>query len=220
MNQQDIIDRTANYVRNSLSGEHTGHDWWHTHRVRQTAILLAEEEHADRFVVELAALLHDVADWKFHGGDESAGPRAARTWLESLSVDRPTIDHVCDIVAGISFKGAGVPTPMQSLEGQIVQDADRLDALGAIGIARTFAYGGHKGKPLHDPEKRPALHDSFESYKQSPGTSINHFYEKLLLLHERMNTRSARRLARSRHEFMLQYLARFFLEWDPLDNGD
>lgn len=214
MNQQDVVDRTAGFVCRTLSGDHTGHDWWHIHRVRQTAILLADEENADRFVVELAALLHDVADWKFHGGDECAGPRAARTWLESLSVDQRVIDHVCDIVAGISFKGAGVPTPMTTVEGQIVQDADRLDALGAIGIARTFAYGGHKGQPLHDPDMPPAHHDSFESYKQNQGTTINHFYEKLLLLRDRMNTAAARRLAQERHQVMEQFLAQFLREWD------
>jgi uncharacterized protein len=165
------------------------------------------------FLVELAALLHDVADWKFAGGDHHAGPRQAREWLQSLAVDAHTIDRVCEIIAGLSFKGAGVATPMSSLEGQIVQDADRLEALGAIGIARAFAYGGHKGQPLHDPAIPPQPHDSFEAYKLGSGSTINHFYEKLLLLKDRMNTATGKRLAAERHAFLERYLEQFFAEW-------
>src|SRR5688500_14539831 len=170
---------------------------------------IAREEGADLFVVELAALLHDVADWKFAGGDHEAGPRAARRWMESVAARPATADHVCEIIAGLSFKGAGVATPMRSLEGQIVQDADRLDALGAIGIARTFAYGGHKGQAMHDPALPPQLHDSFEAYKTNVGTTINHFYEKLLLLKDRMNTATGKRLAAGRHTYMEQFLEQF-----------
>jgi uncharacterized protein len=175
---------------------------------------IGREEGADSYVVELAALLHDVHDWKFAGGDHEAGPRAARDWLLSLDVPPATIDHVCEIIAGLSFKGAGVATPMRTLAGQCVQDADRLDALGAIGIARTFAYGGHKGQPLHDPDTRPQMHASFDAYKRGGGSSLNHFYEKLLLLKDRMNTATGKRLAAERHAVMEQFLEQFLAEWE------
>lgn len=213
MNSSDILERTAVHVRQVLSGDSSGHDWWHIQRVTKNAIQIAKAEGADVFVVELAALLHDIADWKFHGGDESAGPRAARAWLEENNVDAATIDHVCEIIASLSFKGAGVPTPMRTIEGKAVQDADRLDAIGAIGIARTFAYGGHKGQPLYDPGVPPQRHDSFEAYKKNNGTTINHFYEKLLLLKDLMSTPTARQLADERHRFMEQFLTQFHREW-------
>ncbi len=213
LDQPTLIQQTAAYVREALSGDSAGHDWWHVYRVWQTARQIGQEEGADGVVVELAALLHDVADWKFAGGDETAGPRAARAWLEPLGVDAATVDHVCEIIATLSFKGAGVPTPMRTVEGAVVQDADRLDALGAVGIARAFAYGGHAGRALYDPTAPPQPHDSFAAYKAGTGSTINHFYEKLLLLQERMNTPTARRLAAARHAFMEQYLARFFQEW-------
>lgn len=208
-----LIELTAEHVRERMSGEGSGHDWWHVWRVWQTARSLAMEETADSLVVELAALLHDIADWKFHGGDEGAGPRATRHWLESIGVDEPVIRHVELIVATLSFKGANVATPMASLEGQIVQDADRLDAIGAIGIARAFAYGGHCGREMFDPSVSPELHSSFASYKKNSGPTINHFYEKLLLLRDRMNTTAGRSLAAERHAFMEVYLAQFFSEW-------
>jgi uncharacterized protein len=196
-----------------MAGDSSGHDWFHVARVRSTALTIAREEGADLTVVELAALLHDVADWKFADGDHTAGPRAAREWLQSKNADNNLIEHICQIIAGLSFKGAGVPTPMATLEGQVVQDADRLDALGAIGIARTFAYGGHKGQPMHDPEITPRLHGSFDDYKRGGGTSINHFYEKLLLLAERMNTATGKHLAGERQRFMEQFLEQFLAEW-------
>jgi len=161
LNERDIIQKTTDHVRGLLSGEGSGHDWFHIERVRNTALAIAREERAAVFVVELAALLHDVADWKFAGGDHDAGPRAARKWLASLDVKPDVVDHVCGIIAGLSFKGAGVETPMNSIEGHCVQDADRLDALGAIGIARAFAYGGHKGRPLYDPAIPPQPHATF-----------------------------------------------------------
>jgi uncharacterized protein len=213
LNERDILQQTRDHVRGLLAGEGTGHDWFHVERVCRTALTIGRKERADLFLVELAALLHDVADWKFAGGDHEAGPRAARQWLASLNVPSATIDHVCEIVAGVSFKGAGVGTPMRSLEGQCVQDADRLDALGAIGVARTFAYGGHKGQPLHDPAAQPELHASFDAYKRGGGSSINHFYEKLLLLKDRMSTRTGKRLAAERHAFMERYLEQFHAEW-------
>lgn len=216
----DVLARTEAHVRAAMEGEGSGHDWWHVHRVRQMALRLAREEGADPYVVELAALLHDLADHKFHGGDETAGPRAAREWLAPLGVDPATVDHVCAIIAGLSYKGAGVATPMETAEGRVVQDADRLDAIGAIGIARTFAYGGSRGRPLYDPAVPPEHHDSFAAYKASTAPTINHFHEKLLLLRERMNTASARRIAQGRHRAMEAYLARFMAEWDGVDEPD
>jgi uncharacterized protein len=182
--------------------------------VRNNALRIARGEPVDTFVVELAALLHDIADWKFHDGDLTAGPRAARQWLESLGVEHEVVLHVCDIIETVSFKGAGVATRMSTPEGMVVQDADRLDAIGAIGIGRTFAYGGHTGRPMHDPDVEPVLHNSFEQYKASNGPTINHFYEKLLLIKDRLNTETARQLAKERHEFMEQFLDRFLAEWD------
>lgn len=210
---KELLERTEQFVKQKLSGEGSGHDWWHIARVRSLALYIAENEGADAFVVELAALLHDVADWKFHGGDEHAGSKAARQWLTDLQADACTIDHVCTIIDTMSFKGAGVPTKMTSKEGMVVQDADRLDAIGAIGIGRAFAYGGHRARLMHDPDDRPQMHESFEAYKASKGTTINHFYEKLLLLKDRMNTDTARKLAGARHEFMEKFLEEFLFEW-------
>ncbi|MCR5890116.1 HD domain-containing protein [Hymenobacter sp. J193] len=174
LSSADLIARTADFVREKFLHEGSGHDWEHIRRVWQTArALAAETPGANPLVTELAALLHDVADWKFHGGDEEAGPRAARAWLQSLDVAEPVIGHVETIIREISFKGLGVPTPMSTSEGELVQDADRLDAIGAIGVARAFAYGGHKGRPLHDPSVPPVAHSSFESYKTNAGPTIN-----------------------------------------------
>jgi uncharacterized protein len=214
MDRQQLLDAAAAFVRERLAGDSSGHDWWHIERVRSAALAIAREERADLFVVELAALLHDVDDWKFADGDHTAGPAAARKWMEAQQVEPGTIDHVCRIIGELSFKGAGVATPMTSLEGQCVQDADRLDALGAVGIGRTFAYGGHKGQAMHNPELSPTQHQSFEAYKSNVGTTINHFYEKLLLLKDRMNTAAARNLAAGRHAFMEQFLAQFLAEWE------
>ncbi|MDO8642227.1 MAG: HD domain-containing protein [Candidatus Woesearchaeota archaeon] len=213
MNQKEILAKTASFVKQKLEGEGTGHDWWHIVRVRNNAIKIAREEDADLFIVELAALLHDIADWKFHGGDEEVGPKAAREWLTQLDVDEPIIAHVCDIIKHISFKGAGVATNMKTKEGMIVQDADRLDAMGAIGIARAFAYGGHKGRELHNPDIPPERHESFEQYKKSTGPTLNHFYEKLFLLKELMNTPTGKKMAEEHHAFMEEYVARFLDEW-------
>jgi uncharacterized protein len=214
MQQSILIERTAEHVRGVLKGDSSGHDWPHIDRVRRNALHIGREEHADLRIVELAALLHDITDWKFHGGDDTAGPAAARAWLESQDVDDGTIDHVCGIIAALSFKGANVASTMPTLEGQVVQDADRLDAIGAIGIARAFAYGGHAGRALHDPDVSPTLHHSFEAYKSSKGPTLNHFYEKLLLLKDRMNTRTGRRLAAGRHTYMKQFLHQFLAEWN------
>jgi len=217
MNKEEIIKRTADYVKSRLSGEGSGHDWWHIYRVWKTAIEICKKEGADLFVVQLAALLHDIADWKFHAGDYSVGPKLAREWLEKLDADENVISHVCEIIKEVSFKGAGVKSEIKTKESMVVQDADRLDALGAIGIARTFAYGGHKGREIYNPNINPEKHETFEQYKNNKRPTINHFYEKLLLLKDLMNTPSARKIAEERHSFMEQYLDKFFEEWECKD---
>ncbi|MDR6226091.1 HD domain-containing protein [Desmospora profundinema] len=203
-----LVQQTIRYVQEKMMGEESGHDWWHVHRVWLLARKLAEKEGANRRIVELAALLHDIADWKFHGGDETIGPATARTWLQSLQTPKEITDPVCRIIATLSFKGAHVPTPMETLEGAVVQDADRLDAIGAIGIARTFAYGGFAGQELYHPDIPPLLHQSAAEYKQKRSTSLNHFYEKLFLLKDRMNTPTARCMAEERHRYMVEYVKR------------
>jgi uncharacterized protein len=213
----DLIARTAAFVEEKFTGEGSGHDWAHIRRVWLAARAFAQAEGADATVTELAALLHDIADWKFHHGDEEAGPRAARAWLLSQGADEALVARVEDIIREVSFKGAGVATPVGSLEGACVQDADRLDAIGAIGVARAFAYGGHKGRPLHDPAQPPVQHGTFAEYKSNGGPTINHFYEKLLHLRERLHTAAARRVADERHRFMEQFLAQFLNEWEGSD---
>lgn len=214
MNKPEILSKTESFVRLQLEGEGSGHDWWHVHRVRNSALKLGKGENADLFIVELAALLHDIADHKFHGGNEDIGPATAKNLLEKLKVPPAIINHVCEIIRDISFKGAEVDTPMKTIEGKVVQDADRLDALGAIGIARAFAYGGYKERELYNPDIKPDSHRSFEDYKKSTGPTINHFYEKLFLLKERMNTESGKRLAEERHRYMKEFVDRFLSEWE------
>ena len=209
-----IIDKTCRFVEEKLAGEGSGHDWWHIYRVWNLAKNIAGQEGANLIIVELSALLHDIADWKFHNGDDSIGPKLAEQFLVENQVERRVIDPVIEIITSISYKGAGVPTPMNTLEGKVVQDADRLDAIGALGIARTFAYGGHKNRLIYHPEEKPVLHQSFDDYKKNQGHTINHFYEKLLLLKDRMNTASGKRLAEARHQFMQAYLDQFYKEWD------
>jgi len=216
--QQSIIDQIAEEVKQKLSGEGSGHDWWHIVRVWNTAKAIGTEEKADLFVVELAALLHDIADWKFNNGDETVGPKLAREILEKYSVTTETIDHICNIIASTSFKGAGVKTEMETIEGKVVQDADRLDAIGAIGIARAFATGAKFDEVFHDPNISPATYANPTEYIATKGTKgktvINHFYEKLLLLKDRMNTETAKNIAQERHQFMEKYLGQFFKEWE------
>jgi len=216
MNKARIIKRIERFVRQRLSGEGTGHDWWHVDRVRRIALKIAAREGGDQLVIALAALLHDIADWKFHG-DEKVGSKLARQVLGELKVEQAIIDQVCDIIGHISFKGAGVNTPMATLEGKIVQDADRLDVLGAIGIARVFAYGGYKQRPIYDPDIKIKLHKTFAQYRSSSSPSINHFHEKLLLIKDRLNTKTARQIARSRHKFLENYLKQFYREWRGKD---
>jgi uncharacterized protein len=209
----EILRKTADHVRELLAADSSGHDWWHVYRVWQSAVCIGEREGADLYIVQLAALVHDIADWKFHGGDDSLGPRLAAEWLRGLRVERGAIDHVSEIVAHLSFKGSLVATPMRTLEGRVVQDADRLDAIGAIGIARAFAYGGHAGRAMYDPDIPAEEHASFEAYKKNSGPTINHFHEKLLLIKDRMHTPTARRLAEARHRFMEEFLDQFHAEW-------
>jgi uncharacterized protein len=218
MDKSEIIQKTADYIKQEFSGDSSGHDWWHIYRVWKNAITICEHdaERADSFIVQLAALLHDLDDWKFNdSGDET--PLRAKAWLDSFNLDPSITDAVCRIITHISYKGAGVANKMDSLEGFIVQDADRLDAIGAIGIARTFAYGGYKNRPLYDPDSPPQLHTTFEQYKSSNSATINHFYEKLLLLKDMMNTATAKRIAEQRHEVMVQFLNQFMNEWEGKD---
>jgi uncharacterized protein len=214
MPSSDLIDRTVHHVKTVLSGEVTGHDWWHVYRVWKMAQRIGRAESADLLIVELAALLHDIADWKLHDGDSMLGPKMAKDWLDSLGLDPNISEQVCQIITNISFKGSGVQQPPLSLEGKVVQDADRLDAMGAIGIARAFAYGGAKGRAMYDPAVKSIEHRTAEAYLKSGGTTINHFYEKLLLLKDRMNTATGRTIAEGRHQFMEDYLRRFYEEWE------
>ena len=214
----NLITATTAHMEHLFASEGSGHDWAHIRRVWLMARrLAAAEPGADALVTELAALLHDIADWKFHGGDYEAGPRAARAWLLSQGADEVLVQRVETVIREVSFKGLGVATPVSSLEAALVQDADRLDAIGAIGIARAFAYGGHKGRPLHDAAVLPVSHDSFASYQQNTAPTLNHFYEKLLHLRDRLNTDAARAVAASRHAFMEAFVARFLAEWDGVD---
>ncbi len=214
MNKAAVIQKTKQYLRALFENEGSGHDWWHIKRVMNTAAAIAKHERgADLFIVQLGALLHDIADFKFHGGDDTVGGKVARRWLLRLHIDKATIEKVIHIVDNVSFKGSGVTSGMKSLEGKIVQDADRLDALGAIGIARAFAYGGHKGRPMYNPEGKIKKGQSFEQYKKGADSTIHHFYEKLLLLRNLMNTKTGKKMARERHRFLEAYLKEFFAEW-------
>lgn len=216
MTRDEVIQKTADYIKQEFLNDSSGHDWWHIYRVWKNAIAICEIEKADAYLVQLAALLHDLDDWKFNAsGDET--PLRARAWLDSCSIDPITADNVCKIITHISYKGAGVENKMDSLEGFIVQDADRLDAIGAIGIGRAFAYGGYKNRPLYDPDMPPKLHASFEEYKNSKSATINHFHEKLFLLKDMMNTPTAKRIAEERHQVMLDFVERFMQEWEGQD---
>ena len=209
-----LVEKTAKFVKEKLLGEATGHDWWHVYRVWNNAKLIAKSQKANLLIIELAALLHDISDWKFSGGDEHAGTQIAKDFLSSINCEEEIIEQVCEIISTLSFKGANVKTPMRTLEGEIVQDADRLDALGAVGIARTFAYGAFAQQEIYNPQIKPKTHNSFDEYKNSKGTSINHFYEKLLLLAQRMNTQAAKEIAFARQKYMEEFLEQFFAEWE------
>jgi uncharacterized protein len=210
MSDEETITKTAAFVKSELQNAEGGHDWWHIVRVWKTAKTIARTEPADLLIVELGALLHDIADSKFNNGDETIGVEKARTFLRSLGVDEGAIDH-------ISFKGGNFNPDFFSVELAVVQDADRLDALGAIGIARAFNYGGFVGRELYNPAIKPALGMTKEEYKSSYSPTINHFYEKLLLLKDRMNTATGKKMAEQRHHFMMEYLEQFLREWDGVE---
>lgn len=212
---EKIIAHTIEFVKQELENAEGGHDWFHIQRVWKNALTIAStESEADLLIVQLGALLHDIADSKFHNGDETVGPAKTAVFLQRFNLSITTIDHVVNIVKHISFKGGNEVQKFRSLELDIVQDADRLDAIGAIGIARTFNYGGHKGRAIYDPNIQPNLNMSKEEYKASTAPTINHFYEKLLLLKDRMNTKKGKQMGEERHQFMEQFLHQFFKEWE------
>ncbi len=208
-----IIDKTEAYVKATLRDAEGGHDWWHIHRVRNIALRIAKEESADLFIIELGALLHDIADAKFHGGNEEIGPQKARQFLKSIEVPEETVEHIDGIIRNISFKNSFDETSFSSLELSILQDADRLDAIGAIGIARAFSYGGLKGRAFYDPDIPPLSSQTKDQYKSNQAPTINHFYEKLLRLKDMMHTQTAKNLAEERHQYMEHYLEQFYSEW-------
>lgn len=213
MNKQKILKAVQSLIKRQMLKEGTGHDWYHIDRVRRVALYIAKKEKADLFVVELAALLHDVGDWKFHGGDDSIGPRIVEEILSKYTLSSDIKNHIIEIVKNMSWRGGKNP-PLTTIEGRCVQDSDRLESLGALGIARVFAYGGKKGRPVHDPLLRPRTHFKTKSdYFNHKNTSINHFYEKLLLLKGRMNTKTGKQLALPRHNFLKEYLKQFYKEW-------
>lgn len=209
-----FITITKTFVQQQLEGAEGGHDWFHIERVYNNALLIAQGEECNLLVVQLGALLHDVADSKFHNGDETVGPKVAREFLEAQGVEEEVIVHVVNIIENISFKGGNFEKKFTSIELDIVQDADRLDALGAIGIARAFNYGGFKNRALYDPTIAPNLNMSKEEYKASTTPTLNHFYEKLLLLKDRFNTETGKKIAEGRHHYMENFLAQFYAEWE------
>lgn len=214
MKNPQLINNTIAFVKQKLQHAEGGHDWFHIERVLKNASTIAKGENCNLEVVQLGALLHDIADSKFHNGDETVGPRVAREFLESENVDEETIQHVIHIIENISYKGGNFERKFSSKELDVVQDADRLDAIGAIGIARAFNYGGFKNRTLHNPEIAPKTNMSKEEYKKNDSPTLNHFYEKLLLLKDLMNTGTGRQIAGERHRYMENFLAQFYAEWD------
>ncbi|MFS4466411.1 HD domain-containing protein [Maribacter sp. 2210JD10-5] len=220
MTDAELIEETILFVKETLAYAEGGHDWFHIQRVFNNTLLIAKDEEVNILVVSLGALLHDIADAKFHDGDENVGPQLAKDFLSSLKVPKRTINHVVKIIQHISYKSSLSHSKQKrrfsSPELHVVQDADRLDAIGAIGIARAFNYGGYKNRTMHNPDIAPKLGMTKEEYKKSDGPTINHFYEKLLLLKDKMNTETGKKLAEQRHQYMLDFLEQFFLEWNPL----
>ena len=215
MTNTEIIQKTTEFVKQQLTNTEGGHDWWHIYRVWKLAKHIAEKENVDSLIIDLGALLHDIADAKFYDGDEEIGPNISREFLESIDIDNETIDHIDKIIRNISFKNSK-EQKFRSPELDIIQDADRLDAIGAIGIARAFNFGGFKNRPLYDPEIKPNLNLSKNEYKKSLSPTVNHFYEKLFLLKDMMNTKTGHEMAEERHQFMATYLDRFYKEWKGL----
>jgi len=216
MNKQLIISNTETFVKSTLENAEGGHDWFHILRVWNNSKLIALNENVDVFIVELGALLHDIADSKFHNGDETIGPKVAREHLENQQVEESVIIHIENIISNISYKGGNFEQTFNSPELAVIQDADRLDAIGAIGIARCFNYGGFKNRPLYNPEIEPKLNQTKEEYKSNSAPTINHFYEKLLLLKDRMNTKTGKKIAEERHLYMETFLQQFYDEWNGL----
>lgn len=215
MKQDEIIRITEEFIETEFRLEGSGHDWFHLVRVRNMALRIGKLEGCNLFVVEMAALLHDLDDWKLVKPDGGSGNRVDK-WLETTGLSAEISNQILKVIDEVSFKGAGIETPVSSKESAVVQDADRLDAIGAIGIARTFAYGGHKNRLIYDPAVPPVIHDDFGAYKSNTAPTINHFYEKLLLLKDRMNTETAKNIAEKRHKFMADYLNQFFDEWNAI----
>ncbi|WP_372792791.1 HD domain-containing protein [Lutibacter sp.] len=214
MNKQQIILTTEAFVKATLENAEGGHDWFHILRVWNNAKLISKNENVDSFIIELGALLHDIADSKFHNGDETIGPKIAREFLEKQRVEESVIIHIENIITNISYKGGNFSQKFTSPELEVIQDADRLDAIGAVGIARCFNYGGFKNRPLYSPEISPKLNQTKEEYKNSKAPTINHFYEKLLLLKDRMNTETGKKIAEERHNYMETFLQQFYNEWN------
>jgi len=217
MDEIKVLLNAEQKIKEVLGGDTSGHDLWHIKRVVALSKTIGIKEGGDLFIIQLAAWLHDIADHKYHNGDHTAGPREARKWMLLQGIPKEIINHVVIIIEEISFKGAKVKTPMSTIEGRVVQDADRLDAIGAIGIARTFAYGGSKDHAIYEPGIKPVSHTDFESYKNSKASVINHFYEKLLLLKSLINTETGMQLAKERHRFMKGFLTQFFKEWEVVE---
>lgn len=213
MTKEKIIRKTASYIEKTFKNSHSGHDWWHMWRVWQNAKLIGKTEKVDMFIVEMGALLHDISDWKFNSKKDSESGLQARKWLEQFNLDEKTINHICDIVAHVSFKGVGVTPEMKTLEGKVVRDADRLDALGAIGIARAFAYGGSVNRLMYDPNRKPQEYKSQQEYMSNSADTINHFYEKLLHLKDLIRTDSGKKIAEKRHKYIEDFLKEFYGEW-------
>lgn len=219
----ELIQKVIEYVKETLKNAESGHDWFHIERVWKNSLTIANQQAeiektkgntVNFLIVQLGALLHDIADHKFHGGDDKIGAKVAKEFLSKLNVDETTVDAVCNIIEKISFKGSSSENQMDSIEGLIVQDADRLDAIGAIGVARAFSYGGYRNRQMYDPEEQPKLNMNWEEYKKNQGTTINHFYEKLLLIKDRMNTEAGRKIAEARHDYMANFLQQFYDEWN------
>lgn len=214
MNNKEVIEETVTFVKERLADAEGGHDWWHIYRVWKSARVIAQGENVNLFIVELGALLHDIADSKFHNGDENVGPTLARQFLTSQKVSEDIIKHIENIILNISFKGGQHKQNFTSAELEVIQDADRLDAIGAVGIARTFNYGGYKNRKIYDPTIPFNLNMTKEEYKNNTAPTINHFYEKLLLLKDRMNTKTGKQIAEQRHRFMELFLEEFYAEWN------
>ncbi len=208
---KEQVQGTEKYIRMEFQNDSTGHDWWHIFRVKNMALKIAEKEGGNRFLIEMSALLHDLEDWKLNGETNLS---KTKKWLQNIGVTQIQTSEIVQIIEQVSYKGAGVENNATSIEAKIVQDADRLDAIGAIGIARTFSYGGSKGRLIYHPEIKPVLHNSFEEYKKNSAPTVNHFYEKLLLLKKRLNTKTAIEIAEKRHTFMEEFLNRFYDEWE------